>query len=79
MQNADRPRLLLDSVLLGIIGGLGRPAVHVDVAPLAVFFSTSWIAGYRPPGLPEEGGMLREAIGPHGLWLRAGGYHSGAA
>jgi CIC family chloride channel protein len=26
------------------------------------------LAGYRPPGLPNEGGVLREVIGPHGLW-----------
>ncbi len=27
------------------------------------------IAGYHPPGLPEEGGVLREQVGPYGLWL----------
>jgi CIC family chloride channel protein len=27
------------------------------------------IAGYQAPGLPEEGGVLMERIGPHGLWL----------
>ncbi|MGH9502841.1 MAG: chloride channel protein [Terriglobales bacterium] len=32
-------------------------------------FFLTWFAGYKPPGLPEEGGVLREAIGPHGLWL----------
>ena len=27
------------------------------------------MAGYAPPGLPEEGGVLKQIIGPHGLWL----------
>jgi chloride channel protein, CIC family len=27
------------------------------------------LAGYSPPGLPQEGGVLRQAIGNHGLWL----------
>src|SRR5204862_3954405 len=27
------------------------------------------IAGYRPPGLPDEGGVLQEVLGPQGLWL----------
>ncbi|MFZ1031113.1 MAG: chloride channel protein [Candidatus Acidiferrales bacterium] len=50
---------------------------------LSQYFFLTWIAGYRPPGLPEEGGMLREAIGPHGLWLvpvvtTLGGLISGA-
>ena len=29
----------------------------------------TWIAGYHAPGLPEEGGVLLEVIGPRGLWL----------
>ena len=50
---------------------------------LSQYFFLTWIAGYRPPGLPEEGGILREAIGPHGLWLvpvvtTLGGLISGA-
>ncbi len=28
-----------------------------------------WLAGYNPPGLASEGGVLQEVIGPHGLWL----------
>ena len=27
------------------------------------------LAGYHPPGLPNEGGVLQEVIGPHGFWL----------
>ena len=41
------------------------------------------LAGYHPPGIPGEGGVLREVIGPHGLWLipvstTLGGLLSGA-
>jgi len=28
-----------------------------------------WIAGYYAPSLSEEGGIPRQIIGPHGLWL----------
>ena len=27
------------------------------------------LAGFQPPGLPNEGGVLQGVIGPHGLWL----------
>jgi chloride channel protein, CIC family len=27
------------------------------------------LAGFQPPGLPNEGGALQEVIGSHGLWL----------
>ena len=82
MQGGDRPRLLFDSLLLGIIGGLGAQ-LFMWMLRLSQDFFLTWIAGYRPPGLPEEGGMLREAIGPHGLWLvpvvtTLGGLISGA-
>jgi CIC family chloride channel protein len=68
MQGGDKPRLLFDSLLLGIIGGLGAQ-LFMWMLRLSQHFFLTWIAGYRPPGLPEEGGALREAIGPHGLWL----------
>ncbi|MFZ0580411.1 MAG: chloride channel protein [Candidatus Acidiferrales bacterium] len=69
-------------MLLGIIGGLGAQ-LFMWMLRLSQYFFLTWIAGYRPPGLPEEGGMLREAIGPHGLWLvpvvtTLGGLISGA-
>lgn len=68
MHNEDKPRLLLDSVVLGIVGGLGAQLFMWMLRLCDKLFLTG-IAGYRPPGLPEEGGILREAIGPHGLWL----------
>ncbi|MGC0771577.1 MAG: chloride channel protein [Candidatus Acidiferrum sp.] len=82
MQNGDRPRLLLDSVLLGVIGGLAAQ-LFIWMLRLSQHFFLNWLAGYRPPGLPEEGGALQEVIGPHGLWLvpvatTLGGLISGA-
>jgi len=82
MQNGDKPRLLLDSVILGIIGGLSAQ-LFIWMLRLSQNLFLVRIAGYRPPGLPEEGGILREVIGPHGLWLiplvtTLGGLISGA-
>ena len=82
MQSGDKPRLLLDSVLLGIIGGLSAQ-LFMWMLRLSQHFFLTWIASYRPPGLPEEGGVLQEMIGPHGLWLvpvatTLGGLISGA-
>ncbi len=82
MQGGDKPRLLFDSVLLGIIGGLGAQ-LFMWMLRLSQHLFLTWIGGYRPPGLPEEGGVLRETIGPHGLWLvpvatTLGGLISGA-
>lgn len=68
MQNGDKPRLLLDSVVLGVIGGLSAQ-LFIWMLRLSQKIFLVWLAGYRPPGLPEEGGVLREVIGPHGLWL----------
>ncbi|MGA7525534.1 MAG: hypothetical protein WBW84_24010 [Acidobacteriaceae bacterium] len=67
-QNGDRPQLLLDSVILGIVGGLSA-RVFMWLLRLSQKIFLIGIAGYHPPGLPDEGGVLREAIGIHGLWL----------
>ena len=82
VQNGDKPRLLLDSVILGIIGGLSAQ-LFMWMLRLSQNLFLVRIAGYRPPGLPEEGGILREFVGPHGLWLvplatTLGGFISGA-
>jgi chloride channel protein, CIC family len=62
------PRLLAESVVLGVVGALAAQlfmwALHLCTHVFLV-----WIAGYHPPGLPEEGGVLRQVIGPHGMWL----------
>ncbi len=82
MQAGDKPRLLLDSIVLGIVGALSAQ-LFTWMLRLSQKIFLLWLAGYHSPGLPEEGGVLREAIGPHGLWLvpvatTLGGLLSGA-
>ncbi|MGB7680533.1 MAG: chloride channel protein [Candidatus Acidiferrales bacterium] len=82
MQNGDKPRLLLDSVVLGIVGGLSAQ-LFMWMLRLSQKFFLVWLAGYQPPGLRAEGGALQEVIGSHGLWLvpvvtTLGGVISGA-
>jgi CIC family chloride channel protein len=61
-------RLVLDAALLGVAG-----AAAAQVFTLLLRWSNALllgaIAGYRPPGLPDEGNAFQEFIGPHGLWL----------
>jgi CIC family chloride channel protein len=69
-------------VILGIVGGLSAQ-LFVWMLQLSQHVFLVWLARYRPPGLPEEGGILREFIGAHGLWLvplatTLGGVVSGA-
>ena len=61
-------RLLLDSIFLGIIGGLSAQLFTWLLHLFNELFMVK-LAGYIPPGLPEEGGVLQETIGGHGLWL----------
>lgn len=65
---ARQRRLILDALLLGVVGAVGA-----QLFMLALRWSTRLflvdVAGYQPPGLPSEGGALREVIGFHGLWL----------
>jgi chloride channel protein, CIC family len=82
VENGDKPRLLFDSVVLGIVGGLGAQ-LFMWMLRVSRHIFLVWFAGYLPPGLPEEGGALRQTIGPHGLWLipiatTVGGLISGA-
>ncbi len=82
MKSADRPRLLVDAIVLGVIGGLSAQLFTWTLRLFAKIFLFS-LAGYHPPGIPGEGGVLREVIGPHGLWLipvstTLGGLLSGA-
>lgn len=61
-------RLVIDAILLGVVG-----AVATQVFLFALRWATRLFvndfAGYLAPGLPSEGGALREVIGIHGLWL----------
>ena len=67
MPGRRQHQLILDSILLGVVGAL---AAQVFMLLLhwaqAIFLG---FAQYSPPGLPEEGGVLKEVIGPHWLWL----------
>lgn len=74
-------RLFLDAVLLGLIG-----AVVAQLFSHLVDFSQEFFLGkialYHPPGLPNEGGIPEERVGPYGLALiplvtTLGGFFSG--
>jgi CIC family chloride channel protein len=64
----DKPRLLLEAAGLGVVGALSA-RLFTWMLRLADAFFLGRLAGYRPPGVASEGGNLRQAIGPHGLWL----------
>jgi chloride channel protein, CIC family len=65
---AGVPRLFLDSVLLGVVGA-GSALAFIWLLHLCQKLLLTDLAGYQPPGLPQEGGSLKQVIGPHGLWL----------
>ena len=60
--------LLLDTLLLGVVGALSAQLFTLMLRIAQTLFLTG-LAGYQPPGLPNEGGVLQPVIGPHGLWL----------
>ncbi len=53
---------------MGVVGGLAAQ-LFMWALRLCEHAFLVGIAGYRPPSLPAEGGVLRQHIGPHGLWL----------
>lgn len=61
-------RLVLDSLWLGVVGAAAAQ-VFTFLLELAQRLLLDGIAGYKPPGLPNEGGTLVEVAGSHGLWL----------
>ena len=60
--------LILDTLFLGVVGALSAQ-IFTYLLKSAQFLFLHTMAGYAPPGLPEEGGVLKQIIGPHGLWL----------
>ena len=50
-------QLLIDSLLLGIVGGLSAQLFTWLLKVFTNLFQKT-IAGYTPPGLPEEGGEI---------------------
>ncbi len=66
MPGKRQHQLIFDAVLLGVVGALGAQVfMWLLHWAQAIFLG---FAQYHPPGLPEEGGVLKEIIGPHGLW-----------
>jgi chloride channel protein, CIC family len=65
---ARQRRLILDTLLLGVVGALGAQVFTLLLRLFHWLFLTM-LAGYRPPGLAHEGDGAAELIGPHGLWL----------
>ncbi|MGC8658273.1 MAG: chloride channel protein [Desulfomonilaceae bacterium] len=63
-----KQRLVLDSLLLGVVGAFSAQLFMFLLNSSQSFF-LGWLAGYRPPGLPEEGGVLLQIFGPHGRWF----------
>ena len=61
-------RLLLDTLILGIVGALGAELFRFLLEIFEKVFLQN-IAQYSPPGLVSEGKNLVEKIGPYGLWL----------
>jgi CIC family chloride channel protein len=61
-------RLVFEAVLLGVVGALSARLLAAMVQLCERVFLEG-LAGYRPPGLPAEGGTLAAVLGPHGPWL----------
>lgn len=61
-------QLLLDSILMGIVGGASALLFGWMLHECEKLFLER-MAGYHMPRLPSDGGTLHQVIGPHGLWL----------
>lgn len=61
-------KLLIDSVLMGVVGALGAQVFMALLAACKRLF-LGGLAGYRMPELFSEGGIPHALVGPHGLWL----------
>ncbi len=68
MVRESEPRLLVEAAVLGVVGALAAQVFTWFLRGSEHLF-LFWLAGYHPPGLPEEGGVLQQVIGAHGLWL----------
>ncbi len=61
-------RLILDTIFLGVVGALSARLFSLMLGAARAVFLVR-LAGFQPPGLPNEGGVLHVVIGSHGLWL----------
>jgi CIC family chloride channel protein len=67
-RDTTQRRLIVETIMLGVAGALAAQVFNV-LLRAANWLFLGQIAGYRPPGLPNEGGVPYAVIGPHGLWL----------
>ena len=68
MKNGDKPRLILDSVFLGVVGGLSAQ-VFIWMLGISQSLFLTRLAGYVPPEISQNGVVVRAAFGGHGMWL----------
>jgi chloride channel protein, CIC family len=61
-------RLLIDTVLLGVVGALSAQAFMFLLRWCQTFF-LDWLAQYRPPGLTGGADVASMVTGAHTLWL----------
>jgi len=61
-------RLIFETLLLGVAGAAAAQVFNL-LLHFANWLFLGQIAGYRPPGLPNEGGLPYAIVGAHGLWL----------
>jgi CIC family chloride channel protein len=61
-------RFIIDSLILGVVGALSAQLFMFLLHAMEQLFLVH-IAAYLPPGLPDEGGVLLQWVGPHGLTL----------
>jgi CIC family chloride channel protein len=71
MPTGRRQWIIIDTLLLGVVGALSAQ-IFTLMLKGAEALLLSGLAGYTPPGLPDEGGVLKQVIGPHWLWLIPG-------
>ncbi|WP_297056049.1 chloride channel protein [Thermosulfurimonas sp.] len=74
-------RLLVDAIIIGLAGAVLVRIFDVMVNLSRDFF-LGYLAHYHPPGLPNEGGIPQEIVGPYGralipLVTTLGGFLSG--
>jgi CIC family chloride channel protein len=68
MLMVPRRWIILDTVLLGVVGALSAQLFTLLLHGAQTIL-LNWLTGYNPPGLPDEGGILKQVVGPPGLWL----------
>ena len=68
MMRKQQHKLLLDTVLLGVVGALSAQ-VFVFLLRLCQALFLKWLAGYQPLVLSSNGSIGIPATGSHGLWL----------